>query len=310
MPHGHGGGGSHGGGSHHGGGSRHGGGGSVQASVPRISRTYFRGSRRFMYRGFGGVERFVYCEKEPKPISTGEFIFSILFSLFFVGMGVLIIFLVADMVSLPKKLNAPCSGYHIVDNIGVIDNSSRLEQTLKKFEEQTGICPCIVTSYDEDWQQSCSDIERAAYVEYVGRWKDEKHFLIFYSASKNSPKTNWEWHDMSGDDTDRIITDAHFKTFQKDLNKLLRSGTSVGAALDSSFEKSLDYMMNSTVDSDAVVFIIMAVFWNAVSITVLIKFIVAFIVSRRKYTEVSEYYKTPILQDYTKGYNPDDTHFE
>lgn len=263
-----------------------------------------------MYRGFGGAECFVYCEKEPKPISTGEFIFSLAFSLFFVGMGVLIAVLTISIVSPPKRLNAPCSGYHIEDNIGAIDNIEQLELTLKEFEEKTGICPCVVTVYDDEWQGFSRDIEDAAYYEYVSRWRDEKHFLILYSKPYLSYSTEWEWHDMSGDDTDRIITDAHFSRFQKDLNRLLSSKKSAGRALDEAFRLSLDYMMDGTFDFDTVVFIIMAVFWNAVSITVLIKFIVSFIVSRRKYTEVPEYYKSPVFQDYSKGYDPNNTYFE
>ncbi|MCH5208144.1 MAG: hypothetical protein J1F04_04620 [Oscillospiraceae bacterium] len=309
MPHGHGGGGSHGGGSHSR--SRHGGGSSVHVSAPRISRSYFNGARRYMYRGFGGREYFVYCDKEPKPTTVGELIFSLMFSLFFVGMGVVIFVLAISLVSPPQKLNARCSGYHIVDNIGVIDNQPRLEQALQAFEDKTGICPCVVTVYDGFWDTSCSDIEDAAYYEYVTRWRDEKHFLIFYSASEMSPSTVWEWHDMSGDDTDRIITDGHFAVFQKDLNNSLRSrSTSVGESLEAAFRNSLDYMMDATVDADGVIFILMGVFWEVISVTTMVMFIRSFIISRRKYTEVSEYYKPPVFQDYSKGYNPSDTHFE
>ena len=264
-----------------------------------------------MYRGFGGREYFVYCEKEPKPTTVGEFIFSLIFSLFFVGMGVVIFVLAISLVSPPPKLSARCSNYHIEDNIGVIDNQAQLEQALQAFEDKTGICPCVVTVYDDYWESSYSDIEDAAYYEYVTRWRDEKHFLIFYSASRLFSSTRWEWHDMSGDDTDRIITDKHFEMFQKDLNKLLSSkNTSVGEALEETFRNSLGYMMDATVDADGIIFILMGVFWEIISVTTMVMFIRSFIISRRKYTEVPEYYKPPVFQDYSKGYDPKDTHFE
>ena len=132
-----------------------------------------------------------------------------------------------------------------------------------------------------------------------------------YSAAKNSPNTNWAWYDMSGDDTDIIITDSHFKTFQKDLQRYLSAeNVSVGSAFEAAFRRSLSYMMSPSANSDSVMLIIMAVFWNTVTFIMLFNFISTFIQSRRKYVEVPEYYKSEVLQDYSKGYDPSKTNFE
>ena len=264
-----------------------------------------------MYFGFGGRERFVYSEQMPQPVSVGTLIFELVFFSFFVLAGVFLIYVAVQSYAPPKKLSAVCSGYHIKDNIGVIDNQARLEEALAEFEDKTGICPCIVTVNHEDWQEVYNNIEDAAFNEYVTRWDDEQHFLIFYSAAKGSPKTNWAWYDMSGDDTDEIITNSHFKTFQNDLQRYLSAeNASVSDAFEAAFRRSLDYMMKPSGNEDSAIIVFMAIFWNGVTFFAIFNLISNFVKSRRKYVEVPDYYKSEVLQDYSKGYNPSEHNFD
>lgn len=286
MPHGHGGGSSGGGSFSHS--SSHGGGGG---SSQRYSRRYFSGAKRFRYYGFGGRERYIYCSQAPTPLSIGGFILELFFALIFVLSGFIIVFFAITECSPPQKLSAQCAGYgnHIVDNISVIDNKAQLEQTLNEFESKTGICPCIVTVNHEYWQVKYADIEQAAFNEYVTRFVDEQHFLILYSAASKSPETNWAWYDMSGDDTDRIITNSHFKKFQKDLQSgLSSSGSSVGAAFDAAFKNACDYMMDGSLTEEGIMLIVMAVFWWLCTGLLVFSFVSTFVRSRRKYEEVPE----------------------
>lgn len=293
MPHSSGGG-SHSGGSH--GGSHRGGSGGI-----RYSRTPFSRSRRFRYRDRRGNTHYIYASDKPKPQSIIGFIFSMITLLPFLAFGVLI-FVAAGWEFMPKdplKKEYICTGVHMIDNINVIDNYAALEKSLEEFEDVTGICPCIVTVHDSDWKDSRT-LERYAYNYYVDTWEDEQHFLIVYSEPEKPDSDgflDWSWEGMQGDDTDPILTEKGFSHFQNDLmNGLYSDDISVGDSFRTSFDNSLDYIMQPPYKDGLetiLAIIVGGTLWFFVFIFSAVSMIKGFIMSRREYSEVTEEYQGP-----------------
>ncbi len=293
MPH-HSGGGSHSGGSHgSSSGGHHGGRGS---SGPVISNKPFHNSRRFRYYGRNGSEHYIYSTEMPKRMSLFELIFTLIFLVPFLVVGTLSFSTLMPVKPLTPVYEVP--DVHIEDHIGTIDNNSSLENTLKDFEELTGISPYIITVYDSEWQDNFVDLIDYSYDLYVNHFDDEQHFLIVYSEPENADElsfVDWRWEAMQGDETDSIITEENFARFQDDLQEgLTKNNISTGDAMENAFINSLDYMMK--IDKNALAAnLFFPIVWNSIVLVFIISFIKNFIVSRREYVEVP--------MENTAGYN-------
>ncbi|MGN1089730.1 MAG: hypothetical protein ACI4Q6_04955 [Huintestinicola sp.] len=293
MPHGSGGG-SHHGGSHRSHHSSHRSGGSSGSSV-QFSKKPFKNCRRFRYFDSRGRAKYVYASSVPRRQSIFTLIFLIIFLIPFLAFTVIMAAFL-HMQSKPlEKLSSDyiCSGTHISDTIGVINNETQLEQTLKDFEELTGICPYIRTVHDSEWENNYDDLELYAYSVYVNTFKDEQHFLIVYSEPDIIPEdgfVDWSWEGMQGDDTDPILTEASFRSFQTDLmNNLFDESVGAGAAFERAFRNSFEYIMSPRSQTDKETTLIVVIFmtlWNTMIAAVLISAIISFVRSRRQYTEV------------------------
>ena len=221
--------------------SRSSGGGIYVAHTPRRTRSApFEGCRTFIY----------YKNKKPVYVYSDYDISEAksklglkIFTLIFWGIIGLIIwaFIIAAFSHIPKKLTVDYNSAIIIeDHLGVIDNEDELRASLKNFNDETGITPMILTDSNDAWEGKYNDIEEYAYTEYVGRFKDEKHWLIVYTSSvQEDGFTDWYTEGMQGDDTDSILTYSETKQFNDTLYKyLLQSNKySVGEALALTFDE-------------------------------------------------------------------------
>ena len=147
MPHSSGGG-SHGGGSH---GGSHGG-----SSGPRISTHYFAGARRYRKHHVStGEDEYIYASSKPGKAGLGSVIFIVIFAaVFLTGTGAGI------FSSFPGKVKTRYMDSPAVhDDIEVISDEESLIDTLKDYQELTGICPVIYTTFDEIWKDQYVDLE-------------------------------------------------------------------------------------------------------------------------------------------------------
>lgn len=318
MPHGSGGG-SHHGGSHHSSHSHRSGGSG--GSSARFSKKPFKNCHKYRYYNSRGQEKYVYANSLPQKQSIFTLIFLIIFMIPFIGFTVIMGAFLLMQSKPPEKLSSDyiCSKTHINDSIGVIDNEIQLEQTLRDFEELTGICPCIISVHDSEWKNNYDDLELYAYSYYVNTFSDEQHFLIVYSEPDVIPENgfvDWSWEGMQGDDTDPIITEASFQSFQTELmNELFNESTGVGESFETAFRNWQGQIMQpkSQTDKDTIISVVLfMILWNAMIAAVLISAIISFARSRRQYTEVpmngsaEQYpekessYRGPEIEDYTK----------
>lgn len=204
----------------------------------------------------------------------------------------LIVFLIITLFPLkPLTPDYSPTDEHIIDEAEVIDDEESLEEVLQAFEDLTGISPCVMTVYDSEWIEKYDyDLEEFAYSTYLNTFSDEQHFLIVYSEPENAEEldfVDWSWEAIQGDETDPILTESKFSTFQNDLHDdFLREDVSVGEAFEHAFENSLTYMMEKD-SGDVLPAIFMAVVWNLIVFSVVISLIKGFVTSRRDYQEVT-----------------------
>ena len=233
MPHSSGGG-SHGGGSH---GGSHGG-----SSGPRTSSRYFAGSRRYRKHNLNtGLDEYVYASSKPQKAGKSSIIFLSVFSAFFLGATGIV-----ALQNVPHKLKAKYMDVPTVyDSIDVIEDDVSLVRTLNKYQDLTGICTVIYTTYDEDWNEYYEDLEAYTFHKYTAFYKDEAHFVIVYSIPVNERVlidedpdyiTDYSWEAVQGDDTDPIITETFFKRFADIVQDGLEDGDNPGEAFNNAFK--------------------------------------------------------------------------
>ena len=238
MPHSSGGG-SHGGGSH---GGSHGGSGSSS----RISKTYFAGASRYIFYNNGTLDE-VYANVDPKQnAKTGRVLLSTVVG--FIGV-IYTIALLAGAFHNPSRMTTDYdTAIYISDgaHLMTVEEQGKLMTSLEKFQDETGITPCVMTVNNEAWEDR-SSLEQHAYDLYVERFKDEKHWLIVYSQPKNPDASfnDWYWEGMQGNDTDGILTDSYTNRFNKSLQKKLlkESKYSVGEAIGEAFDELTPVIM-------------------------------------------------------------------
>ena len=232
MPHSSGGG-SHGGGSHGGG---HGGshGGSSGSSGPRISRTRFSGSRRYVTY-HNGEPRYFYASKNFNPKYDPK---RLLIGLFYLPFLIIIFLSFKSIIPIvPRNYN---HNIIITDDADVIADEWELRDSLDRFMEKTGVTPSVITIYDDTWRSESDSLENYAYKRYLREFDDEMHWLIIYSKPKNYSSDDiggWMWEGMQGDDTDPILTDNITQKFNNYLyNRLEDESKNVGTSMAESFD--------------------------------------------------------------------------
>lgn len=258
-------------------------------SGSRISVRSFRGAQRFIYFDRLGREHSIYSKTMPQKLSIP----SLLVSLFMLALFAYAGYLMTDgtiHAILPHKPLKPVyaqNGVHISDNADVIDNEAELERILNAFEDDTGICPYVMTVFDTDWNKTSSTLDGYAYSKYIRLFDDEQHFLVVYSQPKNTQDRNdvdWSWEAIQGDDTDPILTKQAFQKFRDKLHgNLSNRNCSVGEAFALSFGTDWDVMRPLLPLRERIVLAGVVLLWDAYTLYSLISSIRGFVYSRKKY---------------------------
>ena len=247
MPHSSGGG-SHGGGTH---------GGSRGGSSTRRSSRYFPGSRRYLrHNRLTGVDDYFYSNTAPQK--TGKSIVVVVFVIaaFFLGM-----FGFGISTAIPRKLNVKYTDSPAIhDDLGIFGNEDELLATLNEYQELTGICTDIYTTYHEYWLgQGHYSLESFSYNTYTDSFSDEQHFVIVYSIPQDEIEDalngsiripDFEWEATQGNETDPIITEEVFEKFAKIVQGELEHDEKPAAAFEAGFEYALENA-HSKLDSDS-----------------------------------------------------------
>ena len=243
MPHSSGGG-SHGGGSH---------GGSHGGSSNHISHHYFPGARRFRrHYTDGRADEYIYASRMPAKTTKSSVVLICIIAAFFLFCGTFGI--VGDM---PRKLKTKYKDApRVYDEYELIADDKSLEKVMNDFCDVTGICPVIITTYDELWNRewtdgnttyAYADLEAYTYDMYVKSFSDEQHFVIVYSVPMdqaimlyNGEKfvPDYQWEACQGDETDPIITDSFFRRFANNVQDKLEAGEDPGEAFEFAFKKA------------------------------------------------------------------------
>lgn len=236
------------------------------------------------------MEHYMYSDTTPKPMPIWQFVISMLVYIIFILPAVIMTQGLVSPYQQPKALipEYAQSEEYIIDMAEVIDNEESLVQNLKEFQSLTGIAPYVVTVKDSVWKNKSATLEDYAFNVYVSKFLDEQHFLIVYSEpddAKTADFVDWSWEAIQGNDTDAILTEAHFERFQRDLQHNLNAG-SVGKAFEIAFSNSLDYMMEKAEFSGIMIMnFAFPIFWCLVLFIMISSTVKQFILSRRDYEE-------------------------
>lgn len=271
MPH-SGGGGSHSGGSH--GGSHH---SSSSRSSNRVSQTYFRGARRYMYY-YNGRPHYYYANHKVTSNTTSGIVL-IVFAVIWLLMSLpVVIGSISELfVSGPLSLNYDTE-IVIDDEIGIVDNKAELTNAFEAFQEKTGVTFSIVTRSPEN-EYMGNTYETQAYNCYVSRWDDERHWLIYYVGSTLDRADDWHWELMCGDDCTKILSTSVENQFTRDFHRYLV------AADRYSFSEAVLAALNNinvqpgTIKADEIILLLPALVFPAFGIIFLISGIITVIKS-------------------------------
>ena len=238
MPHSSGGG-SSGGGFH---------GGSSSGSSNHISNHYFAGARR--YRRFysdGRPDEYVYANSKPGKTSIGSLVLIAVMGVIFMMACGFSIFNDKPKFIVPIYTDDPA----IYDDVGVMEEKDKdeIRALLKEYNQLTGICPVIYTTFDEEWNKDYKNLEKFAYDKYVSNFSDEQHWVFVYSIPATDAKfqpgglvtsSEFKWEAIQGDETDNIITESAFDKIGNAIQKDLKAGKGPGTAFITGFKTALE----------------------------------------------------------------------
>ena len=243
MPHSSGGG-SSGGGFHSGGSSHHGG---SSGNASRISTRPFVGATSYIYYTRSFQPRVIYSSTSPDQLrksSPAAYVFLGIFAL--VPVGVMLFTGIHNPAKLPTNY---ASTIEVIDHVDALsdEEEAALESTFNEFYTVSGISPYLLCIDNETWSSSFSSLEDYAYREYLKLFSDESHWLIVYAGKSGSPRENWHFEGMQGNDTDGILTTKVTDAFNSALYDDLRGNAyTVGGAVDHAFRSILPTLMDKS----------------------------------------------------------------
>ena len=210
----------------------------------RLRRHFFPGAYRYVYYS-GCRPRYVYSNyplvsSTSIPRRTCVILMGVAIAMILAAFGLMRL----STLGTPVKPIRPASDteIHVIDNIGVLNDTDGLMRELEAFRRKTGVTPAIMTVHNESWQTHYSSLEEYAYEAYVNLFEDEKHWLIVYSEPERADPTynDWFWEGMQGDDTDGILTPEKTERFNRLMQRNFMA--SMRYTIAQAFEKTFsDY---------------------------------------------------------------------
>ena len=247
MPHSSGGG-FHGGGFHGGGFSGHHYGRGGAHSGITISRHHFPGATAWLYYTSRGVPHIVYSTSDITTMPKGAGVFSF----FLLGIFAIapLFMMVATGAKHPEQITLPYNNTIVIEdkaNVFTPSDEARLMEVLNDFKNASHVVPAIYTVnnghltddkptwfFGEDYYASY-DLEDYAYSSYFKTCSDERHWVIAYATDSGSPKKNWGFEGVQGDDTDVILFGSITGKFNETLYHSLKGEDSVADSFIKAF---------------------------------------------------------------------------
>lgn len=218
---------------------------------PSLSKTAFRGATKYVYYR-DHQPHYIYSDytsvrrKVRKGVLWGWGIFIALMIMGFV-----------DLFTPQTRLSTDYDHTMLVqDGAGVLgEDTQALQEAMNAFFEETGIAPSVITVTDADWQSHYKSLDVYALDLYANAFRDERHWLIVYSAATADASgfEDWKWEGIQGDDTLQILTSAVIDQFGNTLTKNLMAAArcTVSDALAASFNTLTPTVMKAEADGES-----------------------------------------------------------
>lgn len=213
----------------------------------QYSTQWFAGSRIYLkHYGDGRSDEYIYAHSMPRKTGLAPIIVLSLLGALFLPMMGRSVYEVCPKKIVPAATDIPA----VYDDIDVIRDDDALTDTLKEYQELTGICPVIYTVYKGSYYDTLSNYTMTLYTNNI---KDEHHFVIVYSVSEEDSdlvekglidQAYFSWAAVQGDDTDPYITKEMFNTFGGIVQEGLEKGDDPGDVFNSAFRFAIEYSKN------------------------------------------------------------------
>ena len=135
-----------------------------------------------------------------------------------------------------QKLETVYPAAVVSDEAGIMDNEQALATTLEEYHDLTGICPVVMTVYDEDWEAYYDDLQKYTLKQYADNYNDYYHFVVVCSVSENGTMVEA----INGPDTNSFITDSMLNSFTARIRNDIKKGTAPADAVNNAFRYMLE----------------------------------------------------------------------
>ncbi len=207
---------------------------------------------------------FIYSDGDPRQLRLTDSFSSLFLALCFSLLSIFVASQGAFETYKPSKLTADTSQYSVTidDSGGLLGDTGKLEASLGKFKEATGVTPVVKTVYNETWRDEYDSLEDYAYDLYLSEFADETHWLIVYAEPEDKDATLstdfitqskdalkgvksdvpngydlFYWEGMQGDDTDSVMPASFVSEFNVNFQRKLEAEeASVADSLSETFD--------------------------------------------------------------------------
>lgn len=158
----------------------------------------------------------------------------------------------------PLKRNSMCSS-EVKDSAGIIVNDREIQSKLDEYMKCTGICPVVLTAYDEDWNENYRELSDYAISCNSYIFSEQEYLIIACSISKSDaanlvqgqPVSGYDVVVLRGKNTEEIVTLSVKSKIRNTIKKDLKNGKDLDVALSDALDLAIsdaDSRINPTTD--------------------------------------------------------------
>lgn len=158
----------------------------------------------------------------------------------------------------PLKLDSN-SQPAVKDNADIIVNDDSLQTKLDEYMDCSGICPVVLTVYDEDWKEDFRELSDYAISLNSSAFSEQKYLIIACSISKRDaanlvqgqPVSGYDVVVLRGKNTEEIVTLSVKSKIRNTIKKDLKNGKDLDVALSDALDLAIsdaDSRINPTTD--------------------------------------------------------------
>lgn len=157
----------------------------------------------------------------------------------------------------------------IVDNVGIVNNPNELMTTFNDYYEFSGICPVLISFYEDDFLRDGHRNGGAyATTKYGSFINQENTYCLVFVLTRN--ERHYDCYEFRGNMTKLLISDKASKQIAEEIGANFKQGVKLGDSINTAFRNSKDvlYRMFNPAPAEKAWIIIKEYFFLAVAIVI------------------------------------------